>query len=180
VRAAAAKGAAFAQQLSGYILIARDHTDDLEEISMAKSTTKARARSAAAAAGSNPYLKRIVEDEDLRDSVVSAFEAARDAYERLSSNGSVIDAAIDDKKVHKDLKTAAENLREASNRLRGKEKKRHWGRIILIGVAGAVLAIALSEDLRKAVLDTLFGAEEEFEYTSTTTSAPAAAPAAGE
>ena len=38
-----------------------------------------------------------------------------------------------------------------------------------------MLALALSEDLRKAVLDKLFGAEEEFEYTSTTTPAPAPA-----
>ena len=91
----------------------------------------------------------------------------------------MIDTAIDDKKLHKDLKEAAENLRDASDRLRGKEKKRHWGRLILlIGVVGAVLALVLSEDLRKAVLDKLFGAEEEFEYTSTTTPAPA--PAAAE
>jgi hypothetical protein len=48
----------------------------------------------------------------------------------------------------------------------------------LIGLAGAALAIILSEDLRKAVLDKLFGAEEEFEYTSTTTPAPE--PAAAE
>jgi hypothetical protein len=139
-----------------------------------KSSSKAsRARSAATSATSNPYLRRIVEDEDLRDSVVTAFESARDAYERLSSNGNVVDTMIDDKKVHKDLKQAAENLRDASNRLRGQERKRHWGRILLIAIAGAVLALALSEDLRKAVLDALFGAEEEFEYTSTTTPAPA-------
>jgi hypothetical protein len=139
-----------------------------------KSSSKAsRARSAATSATSNPYLRRIVEDEDLRDSVVTAFESARDAYDRLSSNGNVVDTMIDDKKVHKDLKEAAENLRDASNRLRGKQRKRHWGRIILIAMAGAVLALALSEDLRKAVLDALFGAEEEFEYTSTTTPAPA-------
>ena len=43
-----------------------------------------------------------------------------------------------------------------------------------------MLAIAISEDLRKALLDTLFGAEEEFEYTSTTTPAPPPAPAAAE
>ncbi len=142
---------------------------------MAKTTTKAaKARSAAAKAGSNPYFKRIVEDEELRDSVVTAFEAARDAYDRLSSNGSVVDTAIDDKKLHKDLKTAAENLREASHRIRGQEEKRRWGRVLLIGIAAAVLAIILSEDLRKSVLDALFGAEEEFEYTSTT-STPAGA-----
>ena len=71
------------------------------------------------------------------------------------------------------MKTAAENLREASQRLRGQEEKRRWGRVLVIGIAAAVLAIVLSEDLRKSVLDALFGAEEEFEYTSTT-STPAA------
>ena len=50
----------------------------------------------------------------------------------------------------------------------------------MIGIAGAVLALALSEGLRKSVLDRLFGAEEEFEYTSTTTPAPPPAPAAAE
>ena len=35
----------------------------------------------------------------------------------------------------------------------------------------------MSEGLRKKVLDALFGAEEEFEYTSTTSSASSPAPA---
>ena len=142
---------------------------------MAKSTKAERARDVVGSAADNQYLRRLMEDEDLRDSVRDAFEAARDAYDRLSSNGSVIDTAIDDKKLHKNLKETAESLRDASNRLRGQEKKRHWGRLILIGVAGAALALVISEDLRKAVLDKLFGAEEEFEYTSTTTPAPAPA-----
>jgi hypothetical protein len=41
---------------------------------------------------------------------------------------------------------------------------------------GGVLAVALSESLRTKVLDLLFGAEEEFDYSSTTapeTPAPA-------
>jgi hypothetical protein len=139
---------------------------------MAKSTKAQRARDVVGSAGDNPYLRRLMEDEELRESVRNAFDAAKDAYERLSRNGSVIDTAIDDKKVHKDLKSAAENLRDASNRLRGKEKERHWGRLLLVAVAGAALALVISEDLRKAVLDKLFGAEEEFEYTSTTTPAP--------
>ncbi|MDX6580872.1 MAG: hypothetical protein QOI10_56 [Solirubrobacterales bacterium] len=142
---------------------------------MAKSTKARRARDVVGSAADNEYLRRLMEDEELRDSVRDAFEAARDAYGRLSSNGSVIDTAIDDKKLHRDVKEAAENLREATNRLRGQEKEHRWGRIILIGLAGAALAIILSEDLRKAVLDKLFGAEEEFEYTSTTTPAPAPA-----
>jgi hypothetical protein len=144
---------------------------------MAKSKAK-RARGAVNTVTGNDYVKRMIEDEDLRDSIRDAFEAARDAYERLSSNGSVIDAAIDDKKVHKDIKEAAENLRDASNRLRGKQKEHHYGRLLLIAFVGAVLALIISEDLRKSVLDKVFGAEEEFEYTSTTTPAPA--PAAAE
>src|SRR5919112_1471605 len=130
---------------------------------MAKSTKAAKGAAKARSAVDNPYLRRLVEDEALRDSVRDAFEAARDAYDRLSSNGSVIDTAIDDKKLHKDLKETAENLRDASNRLRGKEKERHWGRLLLIALIGATLAVVLSEDIRKAVLDKLFGAEEEFE-----------------
>jgi hypothetical protein len=139
---------------------------------MAKSTRAQRARDVVGSAGDNPYLRRLMEDEELRESFRNAFDAAKDAYERLSRNGNAIDTAIDDKKVHKDLKQAAESLREASNRLRGKQKERHWGRLILIALAGAALALVISEDLRKAVLDKLFGAEEEFEYTSTTTPAP--------
>ena len=142
---------------------------------MPKSTRAQRARDAVGAAGNNPYLRRLIEDEDLRDSLRDAVDAARDAYSRLSSNGSVIDAAIDDKKVHRDLKAAAENLRDASQRLRGEERKRRWGRLVLVAVIGAILALVLSGGLRKALLDAMFGAEEEFEYTSTTTADPAPA-----
>ena len=78
-------------------------------------------------------------------------------------------ALTEDKKVQRDLKNAAESLREASDQLRGKRKPHRWGRVLVIALLGAALAIALSEDLRKAVLDRLFGAEEEFEYSSTTT-----------
>ena len=35
----------------------------------------------------------------------------------------------------------------------------------MILVVGAVIALAVSESLRSKVLDTLFGAEEEFQYT---------------
>jgi hypothetical protein len=146
---------------------------------MAKSTRAQRARDTVSAAGNNPYLRRLIEDEDLRDSVRDAVDAARDAYERLSSNGNVIDTAIDDKKVHKDLKSAAENLRDASSRLRGEQKKRHWGRLIVIAILGAVLALVLSEGLRKSLLDAMFGAEEEFEYTSTTSPASETTPTGG-
>ena len=46
------------------------------------------------------------------------------------------------------------------------------GKALLVAILGAALVLILSEDARKVVLDKLFGAEEEFEYTSTTTPAP--------
>ena len=50
---------------------------------------------------------------------------------------------------------------------------------VLLIVVGAVLALALSEDLRSKVLDLLFGAEEEFDYSSTTMPAQEAPSAGG-
>ena len=41
-----------------------------------------------------------------------------------------------------------------------------------MAILGAALVLILSEDARKMVLDKLFGAEEEFEHTSTPTPAP--------
>jgi hypothetical protein len=137
----------------------------------AKSTKAEKARQAAQSAGSNPYVRRLIEDEDLRNSVKDAFDAARHAYQRMANGKGPVRAVTEDRKVQRDLRTAAESLREASERLRGRRRKRRWGRLLVLGIAGATLALVLSEDLRKAVLDRLFGAEEEFEYTSTTTPA---------
>lgn len=118
----------------------------------------------------NPYVQRLIEDDELRDSLKNAFEAARGAYGRATSNGSAVKAVTSDKKVQRDLRSAAENLRDASEALRApkKRKKSKLGRLVLLALVGAVVALIVSEDARKTVLDALFGAEEEFEYTSTT------------
>jgi hypothetical protein len=147
---------------------------------MAKKNKAAAAAGAVTAARSNPYVQRVIEDDDLRDNVRVAFEAARDAYDRLSNGKAATKVITDDKKFHKDLQTAAEALKEAGSSLReGPKKKRRGGlgRKLFLLVAAGGLALALSADLRSKVLDALFGAEEEFDYTSTTT--PSAAPTAG-
>jgi hypothetical protein len=147
---------------------------------MAKKKKAAAAAGAVTAARSNPYVQRVIEDDDLRDNVRVAFEAARDAYIRLSNGKAPAKVLADDKKFHKDLQTAAEALKEAGSSLREGPKRKRKGRLgrklLLLVVAGG-LAVALSSDVRSKLLDTLFGAEEEFDYTSTTT--PSAAPAAG-
>jgi hypothetical protein len=140
---------------------------------------KKKAGAAADKVRSNPYLQRIAEDDDLRQSLWQAYESARDAYGRLSNGKSPTKAIFDDKKLQKDLREAAYNLRDATVALREAPKKRRtgFGKIVLVAVVGAGLALALSEGLRKKVLDALFGAEEEFEYTSTTTASPPSTPA---
>ena len=141
----------------------------------AKSRTE-RAGDAARSAASNPYVRRILEDEELRENIRVAFQAAKGAYARMSNGKGPAKAILDDKRVHRDLRTAAESLRDASDQLRGKRRGGGFGlgKAILIALIGAALVLILSEDARKAVLDKLFGAEEEFEYTSTTTPAPEA------
>ena len=137
---------------------------------MATSRTR-RAGEAAWSARENPYVQRLIEDDELRDSIRTAFDAAKSAYGRMANGKGPAKALMDDRKVQRDLRTAAESLREASEQIRGKRRRKHRGRLLLIGLIGAGLALALSEGLRKTVLDKLFGAEEEFEYTSTTSPA---------
>jgi hypothetical protein len=144
----------------------------------------AAAAGAVSAAKDNPYVQRIVSDDDLRDNVRVAFEHAKSAYERLSNGKAPAKALMDDKKLHKDLREAAEALRDAGSALREAPKKQRRrrggvGRKLLVLVVGAGVALAVSSDLRSKVLDALFGKEEEFDYTSTTspaTPAPAAQP----
>lgn len=138
---------------------------------MTSSTKAKKARKAASSVGSNEYVRRLIEDEELRDSIRDAYDAGRSAYGRLQKQKRPASALMDDKKVHRELRDAAENLREASDRFRGRSQRSGltFGKLLLVVTVGAVLAVALSEDLRKAVLDRLFGAEEEFEYTSATT-----------
>ena len=134
---------------------------------MAKTTkatqTADRAADIYSAARENPYVQRLIEDDELRDSLRHAFEAARGAYGRATGNGKgPVKAVTSDRK--------AESLRDASEQLRAprKRKRSKLGRLILFAIVGGAIALVLSEDVRKSVLDALFGAEEEFEYTSNT------------
>ena len=144
---------------------------------MAKSKA-AKASAGAAVAGAQPYVQRLIQDEELRDNLRTAYESGRNAYSRLNNGKAPAKALLDDKKLHKDLQKAADSLRDASDALREgpKKKKRKGGigRLLLLALVGGAIAVAVSEDLRNKLLDALFGAEEEFDYTSNTS--PAAPP----
>jgi hypothetical protein len=141
---------------------------------------KKKAKNAAAQARANPYLRRLAEDEDLRQNIVDAYESAKKAYSRLNNGKSPSKQIFDDKKLQKEIKNAAESIKDASVALREAPKKKRsggFGKVLLVGIAGAGVALAVSEGLRKKVLDALFGAEEEFEYSSTTTASSPSTPA---
>jgi plasmid stabilization system protein ParE len=141
---------------------------------MAKKTKVAAAGAgaygSARAAAENPYVQRLVEDEDLRSDLRSAYDSARKAYSRINGKGPVR-AITEDRKVQKELRSAADTLRGGSKRKRGGMRK-----LLMLAIVGGAAALALNEGMRKKVLDTLFGAEEEFEYTSTTTPAASGTP----
>ena len=136
---------------------------------MAAKDRISRAGEAARAAQRNRYLQRLVEDEELRATLMTAYGAARNAYGRMSNGKPATRALFEDRKLQRELREAAIALRNASNALREPPKRRRrggFGRTLLLLAVAGVLAIALSESLRSKVLDLLFGAEEEFDYSS--------------
>jgi hypothetical protein len=145
---------------------------------MASKSKAAQARDAAEATWGHPYVRRIVEDAELRANVITAYENARSALNRLNNGKPASKQIMENKKLQKEMKQAAEALRDASSAMReGPKKKRRGGigKLLVVGLVGAGVAVCVSEGLRNKVLDTLFGAEEEFDYTSTTAPpAPAA------
>jgi hypothetical protein len=134
-----------------------------------------KAAEAARAAQRNQYVQRLIEDEQLRSSLAAAYGAARNAYGRMSNGKPATRALFEDRKLQRELRDAANALRDASASLREPPRRKRRsggiGRSLLLLAVAAGLAMVLSEELRSKVLDLLFGAEEQFDYSSTTTPA---------
>jgi transcriptional accessory protein Tex/SPT6 len=134
--------------------------------------TARKAGQAAAGARENPYVQRLIEDPELRQNVRDAFDSARHAYKRMSNGKHPAKALVEDKKLQRDLRDASDSLREAADQIRGRKKRRGRGRkLFMLALLGAAAVLIMSEGARKTVLDRLFGAEEEFEYSSSTSPA---------
>jgi hypothetical protein len=122
-------------------------------------------------------VRRLVEDEKLRDGLGRAIESSRRVYDRVSGTKKPA-KLLEDKKLQEDAIEAFDAIRSVTIALTGvgkslpspkalkKQRKRGgFGRlVVLVGLGGAA-AVAASDDLRSKVLDTLFGAEEEFQYS---------------
>ena len=96
----------------------------------------------------NPYIQRLIEDSTLRDNITTAIDSAKHAYDRLLSSKAPHKAVVEDKKLQKELRTAAEAVREAAQALSDAPKKQkakkglRLGRKLLILVVGAAAALA--------------------------------------
>jgi hypothetical protein len=130
-------------------------------------------------ARSNPYIQRLLDDPKLRKNVREALEAGRSAYGRVNNGHIRPQSLLEDRKLHADLARALGAARDATIILTYAQRKRRRGltfgrAVVLIGIGGGI-AIAASESLRSKVLDLLFGAEEEFQYTPPPAPPPAPA-----
>lgn len=137
----------------------------------------------------NPYVQRLLNDEELRASLQEALESGKSAYERASKKGRRGGAKklVQDQKLHDELRAAYDAAKSVQSALvdapkdptAAKRKGKGRGRLVLLAIVGAGLAVVVSSGLRDKVLDLLFGPEETFDYVPTTNgngATPAAAP----
>jgi len=123
----------------------------------------------------NQYVNRVISDPELRDNARVAFKNAQAAFNRIQSSKAPATAILDDQKLHAELRTAQHILTAAITALREgpvKKKKHRLRKLVLLTIVTAGVALVVSEGLRNKALDLLFGAEEEFDYTSTTVASP--------
>ena len=120
-----------------------------------------------AAGNVKPYVERAMNDDKLREDVMSAFATAKDLYSELvGSRGAVTLATrvATDEDIRDKLKDAVDDLRNAADRLQG--KKSHGGRNTTLLVAGIALGILFNPvtwpETRKWVKDMISGGDDEF------------------
>ena len=118
-----------------------------------------------------PYVKRAIQDEELRDNLRSAFATARDVYDELIANRGVTGVATrvaSDKEIQDQLRSAIEDLRSAADRIQGKDE--HTSRNFSLLLAGIALGILFNPltgpETRRWLKDRIFGEDEEFGYGS--------------
>jgi hypothetical protein len=132
---------------------------------MAKTTEKLTD----AAGTVKPYVERALRDEELRESVRSAYESARTVYNELLGNRGVSGVAsrvATDKDIQEELRSAVADLRRAAERMQGKQE--HTGRngaLLLVGITLAILFNPFTgPQTRKFIADRIFGGGEDFTY----------------
>ena len=116
-----------------------------------------------------PYVQRALKDEDVRENVRNAFTAARDVYNEVMGGRGPTAAAMrvaTDEEIQDRLREAISELREAADRIQGKD--RHTGRntaLLLVGITLGILFNPMTgAKTRDWLKQRLFGPEETFTY----------------
>jgi hypothetical protein len=132
---------------------------------MAKLQDRARDR----ASDVKPYIERALKDERVREDVKSAIATAREIYEQLMGGRAMTSVAAKvatDKEIQQSLREAIDDLRDAAERVQGKDS--HSGRnatLLLTGIAlGILFNPVTGPGTRRWLQDKIFGEGEEFEY----------------
>jgi hypothetical protein len=96
-----------------------------------------------AAEALRPYVKRALEDPDLRDDLVAAFIAARSLYGQIAEGRGVKGKAekVSDKDFQKELQGLVSELSDATNRLQDSKEKSHKARNRVILLTGVTLGV---------------------------------------
>ena len=124
-----------------------------------------------------PYVDRAIHDEDLRDNLKEAFNAARDVYAELLGGRNLTATATrvaTDKDIQDNLKKTIEELRTAADRIQG--KKDHGTRnamLLMAGItAGILLNPATGPQTRKWLMEKITGeSSDDFGYSTSDSSA---------
>jgi hypothetical protein len=119
-----------------------------------------------------PYVDRAIHDEDLRDNLKEAFNAARDVYAELLGGRNLTATATrvaTDKDIQDNLKKTIEELRTAADRIQG--KKDHGTRnamLLMAGItAGILLNPATGPQTRKWLMEKITGeSSDDFGYSA--------------
>jgi hypothetical protein len=116
-----------------------------------------------------PYVERALNDEEIRENLKKAYQAARGLLELAGKKGParVAKGVVDDKHVQKNLQTVVEELRHAVKRLEGRERKRRSGKLLFLVGAGAAALLnpVTGPKTRRWLKDKLSGGSDEFGYT---------------
>ena len=89
-----------------------------------------------------PFVERAVKDEEVRENVKNAFAAARNIYDELIGARGVAYAATrmaTDNDLQDSLRAALDDLRNAADRVQGRDT--HTGRNVILLVTGIALGL---------------------------------------
>jgi hypothetical protein len=122
-----------------------------------------------AASTVKPYVDRAMHDDELRDNVRNAYESARTIYNELIGGRRVTGIAArvaTDKDIQTELKAVVAELREAADRVQGKEEhKSRAGTLLFVGIVlGALFNPLTGPQTRSWLSNRFFGGSDDFTY----------------